>query len=165
MSLKFFTTGWINYVIGSLLMYIMVLGGVTLTDQAIQASRERKMEALRADDFLSLDLIETTKKNFLIGKNPSFYFDITYFFSGTVTGDNVLRCDGFRSSFGGKGFVPRERIGKDFEDEKVPFVFNGNLPDFDTTCHLRSNVTLCDQDFKVCRTQIGQSNEFTISNH
>lgn len=88
-----------------------------------------------------------------IGQAPEFNFIKTYYVSGPIYGENVLRCDGFRSSiFGGSGFVEKDQLGYQINIAEEPFVFGGTLPDFPTECTMRSIITLCDADYGVCKT-------------
>lgn len=88
-----------------------------------------------------------------IGQNPEFNFIKTYYVSGPINGENVLRCDGFRSDvFVGSGFVTPNQLNRQINIAEQPFVWGGNLPDFPTECTMRSIITLCEEQYGVCKT-------------
>ena len=118
-------------------------------------------------DFLAYEQpVDSVKQIYEIGEAPQFNFIRRYYQWGPIVGDNVLRCDGFRSKpFQGIGYITEQDIG-DQQDNifgaHPPFVFGGNLPDFETTCALRSVITLCHhRHTDICKTITTDSESFT----
>lgn len=104
--------------------------------------------------------VDSVKTVYAIGEAPEFNFIKIYGIFGPIQGVNTLRCDRFRSEpFVGSGFVTEEQVGVKSENDS-PFVFGGNLPDFSTTCTLRSIITICETDHGVCHTVTTDSEVF-----
>lgn len=131
--------------------YLEVKRGIELD----RIARE-KLELAEQDisQWFTVHSIKNVQESYPVGTLPSFHFDSQYFRSGKVTGDNVLRCDNYRSDvYKASGFVTDDRVGTRPTESSVPFTFSGDIPDFPTSCVLRSTITLCDERYKdVCKS-------------
>lgn len=117
------------------------------------------LESAHPNTFMVYTTVEPTQSEFLVGQNPEFFFTKEWFKSGRISGKNILRCKGFRSNtFEADGYVTPDKLNILTTGEA--FVFNGNLPNFPTTCYLRTVITLCEIEYNICKVQTTESDPF-----
>lgn len=125
------------------------------------ALSEQELKDGHANSFFIYYEVEPTQMEFPIGQQPSFYFTNEYFKTGHIEGKSVLRCDHFRSDqYYAEGYIDYESVNVLFTGD--PFVFGGDLPDFETSCYLRSIITLCEEEYGICKTQVTNSLRFNF---
>lgn len=118
------------------------------------------LESAHPDTFMVYTHVEPTQSTFVLGEYPEFYFTKEWFKAGVISGKNILRCKGFRSNtFVADGYVQSNMLNILTTGE--PFPFTGDIPNFPTTCYLRTVITLCEEEFGICKVQVTESDPFT----
>lgn len=166
-ALKFKQHTSIREFIGALLVMLLIAGSASFVFNGLvnlgNSVRIHILNKSHADTFFVYNNVKPTKDWFHVGDYPSFEFTKEFFVSGPIVGKNILRCEGFRSgTFIADGYVEDDILN--IVHTGKPFVFGGDLPQFPTSCYLRSIITLCDEETNVCKTQTTESEYFNFIN-